>query len=116
MPNGNVSRSTFGGAGSPTMTIYALNATHAAVVDVRPAVSVKLASGAQIFSTYCLSCHGTGGIGGGGGPSIKGEKSRKNLAQTVDWIKNPKAPMPKLYPAPLNEAQVEAVASYVQSL
>jgi alcohol dehydrogenase (cytochrome c) len=116
VPNGNVSRSTFGGAGSPTMTIYALNATHAKVVDVREAPSVIASSGTQIFSTYCLSCHGTGGVGGSGGPSIKGEKTRKNLAQTVQWIENPKAPMPKLYPTPLTSAEVKAVAAYVQSL
>lgn len=32
------------------------------------------------------------------------------------WIKNPTPPMPKLYPKPLNEADVQAVAAYVETL
>jgi mono/diheme cytochrome c family protein len=50
------------------------------------------------------------------GPSLKGERTRKNLVQTVTWIENPTPPMPKYYPATLGQKQVQAVATYVQSL
>ena len=67
-------------------------------------------------SLGCVSCHGANGEGGGVGPSLKNEKSRKNYAQTVTWIKNPTPPMPKLYPSPLSEKDVADVAAYVQTL
>ena len=72
--------------------------------------------GKTIFSANCAGCHGANGVGGGIGPTLKNEKSRKNLVQTVAWIKNPQPPMPKLYPATLSESDVNDVAAYVQTL
>jgi len=74
------------------------------------------AHGKQLFDANCATCHGAGGVGGGVGPTLKNEKSRKNYAQTVAWIKNPQPPMPKLYPSTLSEKDVEDAAAYVQSL
>jgi mono/diheme cytochrome c family protein len=71
---------------------------------------------AAIFGQNCSSCHGAGGAGGGIGPKLIGEKSRKNYAAAVAWIKNPQAPMPKLYPSTLSESDVADVAAYVESL
>lgn len=72
--------------------------------------------GKQIFDNNCATCHGAGGVGGGVGPSLKNEKSRKNFAQAVAWIKNPQPPMAKLYPSPLGEKDVEDAAAYVETL
>jgi mono/diheme cytochrome c family protein len=72
--------------------------------------------GEAIFTQNCSSCHGAAGAGGGIGPTLKGEKSRKDYAAAIVWIKNPKPPMPKLYPAPLSESDVADVASYVETL
>jgi mono/diheme cytochrome c family protein len=72
--------------------------------------------GSAIFAQNCSSCHGAAGAGGGVGPVLKGEKSRKDYAAAVAWIKNPKPPMPKLYPSPLSESDVADVAAYVESL
>jgi len=74
------------------------------------------AHGKQIFTQNCASCHGATGREGSVGPSLKNEKSRKNDSQTMAWIKNPQPPMPKLYPATLNDKDVADVAAYVQSL
>jgi mono/diheme cytochrome c family protein len=74
------------------------------------------AKGKQIFTANCASCHGQTGTEGGVGPSLKNEKSRKNYQQAIAWIKDPQPPMPKLYPAPLNEKDVENVAAYVETL
>ncbi|MDQ2857802.1 MAG: c-type cytochrome [Candidatus Eremiobacteraeota bacterium] len=74
------------------------------------------AQGKTLYDTSCASCHGATGTEGGVGPSLKGEKSRKNHAAVVAWIKNPKAPMPKLYPSPLSEKQVNDIATYLETL
>jgi mono/diheme cytochrome c family protein len=72
--------------------------------------------GKAIFTANCSTCHGATGTEGGVGPSLKGEKSRKNYEQAIAWIKNPQPPMPKLYPSPLSEKDVDDVAAYVESL
>lgn len=74
------------------------------------------AHGKQIFSANCATCHGPTGTEGGVGPSLKNEKSRKNYPATIAWIKNPTPPMPKLYPSPLSEKDVDDVAAFVQTL
>ena len=72
--------------------------------------------GRAIFASNCQSCHGVAGAGGGIGPSLRDERSRKSLAETISWIKNPQPPMPKLYPVALTQKDVSDVAAYVQSL
>ena len=91
------------------------SAPSAAFAAMAPAGG-NAANGKKIFSANCSSCHGATGKEGGVGPSLKGEKSRKNFAAAVAWIKNPAPPMPKLYPSPLNAKQVNDVAAYVETL
>jgi alcohol dehydrogenase (cytochrome c) len=74
------------------------------------------AKGETIFAANCAPCHGEKGAGGGVGPALKGEKSRKDTAAAIAWVKNPQPPMPKLYPAPLSEKDVANVVAYVESL
>ena len=50
------------------------------------------------------------------GPALKGLAQRMDLAKTIQWIENPSAKMPKLYPDPLNAQAVKSVAAYVQGL
>ena len=64
---------------------------------------------------YCSACHGQTGEGGVGAP-LRNESSRKSREQVVAFIKNPKAPMPKLYPSPLTESDVASVAEFVETL
>ena len=72
--------------------------------------------GKFVFSANCSRCHGATGVEGGIGPSLRHENERKNYSAAVAWIKDPKPPMLKLYPAPLNETDVENVAAYVETL
>ncbi|MBV9104200.1 MAG: cytochrome c [Candidatus Eremiobacteraeota bacterium] len=74
------------------------------------------ARGKQLFTQNCATCHGATGTEGGVGPSLRNEKSRKNMSQAIAWIKNPKPPMPKLYPSPLSEKDVTDLAAYVETL
>ena len=81
-----------------------------------PGISGDATHGKAIFDQNCQACHGAAGAGGGVGPSLKGEKTKKDFNATVAWIKNPNPPMPKLYPATLKDGDVADVAAYVQSL
>jgi mono/diheme cytochrome c family protein len=74
------------------------------------------AHGKAIFKEKCEVCHGVGGVGGGVGPALIHEKKRKNLTEAIAWIKNPRSPMPKYYPAELDEKGVADVAAFVESL
>lgn len=95
--------------------------TDSGSTGLKPVAGAKVAEGdpkhgMAIFGQNCSSCHGAAGAGGGIGPTLKGEKTRKDTAAAIAWIKNPVAPMPKLYPAPLSESDVADVAAYVESL
>jgi mono/diheme cytochrome c family protein len=74
------------------------------------------ARGKQLFQQNCSACHGATGTEGGVGPSLKNEKTRKDTAAAIAWIKNPKPPMPKLYPSPLSDKDVADLAAYVETL
>ena len=91
-------------------------ATDASPQSVAVAAKGDPSHGQAIFTANCASCHGAAGAGGGIGPTLKGEKTRKNMAAAVTWIKNPMPPMPKLYPSPLGDKDVADVAAYVESL
>ena len=72
--------------------------------------------GRTVFAQNCSACHGASARGSSMAPSLIGERSRKNMAQAVQWIENPRPPMPKLYPSPLGERDVLDVAAYVETL
>jgi alcohol dehydrogenase (cytochrome c) len=73
-------------------------------------------NGQQVFTQYCAGCHGKSGEGGGGGPSLKTASGASDLAAIIAFVKNPKQPMPKLYPSPLSDSAVAAVSQYVLTL
>jgi mono/diheme cytochrome c family protein len=89
--------------------------TTSVAVPASPVALGDVRRGAETFAATCSACHGSGGLGGVG-PSLVGEKHRKNYTATLAWIEQPAPPMPKLYPAPLSLEDVENVATYVQSL
>jgi alcohol dehydrogenase (cytochrome c) len=119
--SGNVSRGTFTATtGTPKLVIL----TTGLAKDQPRIVSVPIdkvagggpgAHGKAVFGQYCAGCHGATGEGGVG-PSLKGEAARKSLAEATAFIKEPKAPMPKLYPAPLTDKDVAEVAAFVETL
>jgi mono/diheme cytochrome c family protein len=74
----------------------------------------NVARGGALFRKNCASCHGVEG-GGGDSPAIMDERARKSLAQLEQWIENPAAPMPKLYPKPLSLQDVADIAGYIDN-
>ncbi len=88
----------------------------ASVAAVATTRADDVAHGATVFRENCAACHGANGTEGGVGPSLRGERTRKNLARAVAWIENPEPPMPKLYPGTLGRKDVDDVAAYVETL
>ena len=109
--SGNVSRSAFGALGIPSVVILALGG--GAAPSAQPAASATAAAqGRKLYSQICTSCHGPEGDLVAG-HELSTLKKRRNLADTIAFIKNPKAPMPALYPSLINEQNVTDVATYV---
>ncbi|HEU0197808.1 MAG TPA: PQQ-binding-like beta-propeller repeat protein [Nevskiaceae bacterium] len=110
---------SFSKASVPTVVVMSLKAPKAGPEVVSLAAPVihnpQAHSGRNLFMMNCAVCHGPNGEGGQG-PKLQGEASRKNLAQVIEQIKNPAPPMPKLFPNPLSEQDVETVAKYVEAL
>ena len=90
--------------------------TSAAATATPVTVTGDVRAGGQLFAANCVACHGTTGVEGGIGPSLKNERARKDDAHAIAWIKDPLPPMPKLYPVPLTDADVANLAAYVESL
>ena len=77
------------------------------------------AKGKAIYAANCAGCHGASAQGGVG-PNLHGTLSNPAMERTnealIAWIKDPKPPMPKLYPGTLSAQDVADVAAYVKSL
>lgn len=117
--SGNVSRNAFGALGLPSVVIMSLNGKGAAdssarttAVSSAPAGTPNLANGRKLYGQVCTSCHGPDGnlIAD---KKLGNLKARLSLEETVRYIKDPKPPMPKLFPDLINEQSVVDVASFV---
>jgi PQQ-dependent dehydrogenase (methanol/ethanol family) len=119
MASGNVSRTAFGALGLPSIVIMALNGKGSGQAAAVPAVAnlpagvASPARGHELFVQICASCHGSDG------DMIADHKlstiaARRDQAATVAYVKNPKAPMPKMYPDVLTEQNVVDVSAYLQ--
>ena len=132
--SGNVSRTAFGALGVPSVVIMALNGSRGAGAASRGAESgasgavggagaglrraeagaaaPNVASGRRLYNQVCVSCHGADGnmIAD---HKLGNLKARLDRAATIRFIKDPKPPMPKLYPDLLSEQNVTDVATFV---
>jgi PQQ-dependent dehydrogenase (methanol/ethanol family) len=108
--SGNISRNAFGDLGIPSVVIMTLNAKS---VPATPASSANVMSGQTLYSQVCVSCHGPNGDMIADHP-LSTLKARRDAAATISYIKDPKAPMPKLYPQLIDEQSVVNVAEYVR--
>ena len=99
-------------AGTPAGKIAALQAIGTGNAGAVPPQTEAVMHGREVYDAYCLKCHGSAPIG----PPLANVKAHMTLAATLAQIKNPAPPMPKLYPNPLSEQDVNDVAAYVQTL
>lgn len=84
---------------------------------IAPAADARdpLARGKTLFAANCAGCHGRAGEGLAG-PALQNLRARRSDAQIVAALKQPKPPMPALYPAMLSERDVRDLADYLHGL
>ena len=122
--DGNVSRNAFGALGLPSVVIMALNpktlpAAAAATATATGAGSAAASPGApdvgagrRLYSQVCVACHGPEG-NLVTDHTLATAVGRQNRAATIAYIRNPKAPMPKMYPDLLNDQSIIDVTEYL---
>lgn len=112
--SGNISRNAFGDVGLPSVVIMTLNPGKPATsLDAASAGDVSgKANGRRLYNQVCASCHGNDGnfIAD---HKLSGLAARLDMETTVAYIKNPKEPMPKMFPDLINEQSVIDVAKFV---
>src|SRR5690606_26463932 len=99
--------------GMPSVVVMTLDPSAAPVArDITAADAQSAQLGQRLYGQVCQSCHGPDGnmIAN---RRLGGIAARQQLAATIAYIKDPKAPMPKLYPGLLDEADVRAVATWM---
>jgi alcohol dehydrogenase (cytochrome c) len=104
--SGNVSRTAFGALGVPSVVILALP-------SAARALNPNVANGRKLYSQICVSCHGADGNLIAEHP-LSHIAQRRDRAATIAAIKDPKPPMPKLYPDLLSEQAVGDVTAYLR--
>jgi mono/diheme cytochrome c family protein len=72
----------------------------------------QAASGAQLFSANCSSCHGPDGAGGEVGPNLQKSSVAENLAQVEKQVRNGGGAMPPFSDV-LSDKEIDTVANYV---
>jgi mono/diheme cytochrome c family protein len=70
------------------------------------------ASGAQIFSNNCESCHGPMGAGGHVGPNLQKSPVAGHLEQVENQVRHGGGAMPP-FSGVLSDKEIDAVAHYV---
>jgi quinohemoprotein ethanol dehydrogenase len=74
--------------------------------------SGQVASGAQLFSDNCESCHGPLGAGGHVGPNLQKSPVAEHLSQVEKQVRNGGGPMPP-FAGVLSDKEIDVVANYV---
>ena len=117
--SGNVSRNTFGVLGLPSIVIFALNGRSAGVPSSGASTTPGTVTGAPdpsrgrvLYVQICASCHGSDGDTVAD-HKLSTLKTRRDQASTVAYVRDPKLPMPKMYPSVLTEQDVANVSAYV---
>jgi mono/diheme cytochrome c family protein len=72
----------------------------------------QVASGAQLFSDNCESCHGPEGAGGHVGPDLQKSSVAESLAKVEKQIRNGGGAMPP-FANVLSDKEIATVARYV---
>jgi quinohemoprotein ethanol dehydrogenase len=72
----------------------------------------QAASGAQLFSDNCQTCHGPEGTGGHVGPDLQKSPVAEDLAQVERQVRNGGGAMPP-FAGVLSDEEIDTVAQYV---
>ena len=97
---------------NPSGAPQKLDVTGSAAVANGPAGAPNLANGRKLYGQICMSCHGPDG-NMVADHKLQNLRPRRDLAATITYIKDPKAPMPKLFPDLISEQSVIDVANFL---
>jgi mono/diheme cytochrome c family protein len=86
--------------------------TTTATETVAETAAAPAASGAQLFSDNCETCHGPNGAGGHVGPDLQKSPVAENLARVEKQIRNGGGAMPP-FEGVLSNNQIDVIAHYV---
>lgn len=107
MTSGNVSRSLFGATGRPHIRVMAL--PEKVIAEQNAAAGSAVERGRTRYYASCAVCHGA--EGNAWNPvDLKMVKRKLDHAALVAFIKNPRQPMPRVFPEPLNAEDEQAVS------
>ncbi len=113
MTSGNVSRSLFGAIGRPAIVIMALPDT--VIAEEHAGAATDVARGRELYFSTCAVCHGADGQAWN--PiDLKAVKRKMDVSQLAQFIRNPRAPMPRTFAEPLSaddEAQIRDIAAFI---
>lgn len=110
---GNISRNAFGDIGLPSVVILALDPEGTPTsLDATAIDTQGLANGRRLYSQVCSACHGANG-GLVPDRNLATLASRLSFEEAVNVVKNPKAPMPVMYPDLISEQDVNDVLRFV---
>jgi alcohol dehydrogenase (cytochrome c) len=109
---GNVSRNAFGDIGLPSVVIMTLDPKSPATATNITVATKDAANGRRLYGQVCQACHGPDGDMLANN-KLRNLGARRNLASTIAYIKDPKLPMPKMFPDLLDEQSVKDVATWI---
>jgi mono/diheme cytochrome c family protein len=108
-----------GALGLPSVVIMALNPARIASAPAAastaaggPAGAPNLAAGRKLYSQVCVACHGPDG-NLVADHKLAAVKAKQDARATIRYLKDPKAPMPKMFPDLLNEQSLVDVTAYL---
>jgi alcohol dehydrogenase (cytochrome c) len=113
MTSGNFSRTLFGATGRPTVIIMAL--PDAIISAAKGSNQPDPIRGNELYFGACGACHGGEGDNWNE-VDLKATKHKMDFDALVEFIKNPRSPMPRVFPQPRNaqdEQQVRDIASFI---
>jgi alcohol dehydrogenase (cytochrome c) len=102
LDSGNISRTGFGANGRPSILILQADPPREAAAPTAASTTANVERGLRVYQHSCLGCHATDGTGIRDF-SLKNIKKRMTAEQLIAWIRNPRAPMPKVFPEPLDD-------------
>lgn len=113
--SGNVSRSLFGARGRPTIIVMAL--PQDVIAAERDNTASVVARGKRGYATSCSVCHGADGKAWNN-VDLAAIRDKMTLESLVTFIREPRAPMPKVFAEPLSaadETRIREIATYLMN-
>jgi alcohol dehydrogenase (cytochrome c) len=112
--SGNSSVGVFGAAGRPSIIVMTSKGVSPAAATASS--DPDATRGRGLYMNSCIGCHGSNGKNVDGF-DLSTVKSRMDVDRLAKWIRNPRPPMPRVFPEPLDsddERDIRDIAAYLE--